>query len=121
MGLISRVSSRTYRYHGSEGNLQAPTLEEAKQEVRPKPDRSIRSNPKQQLATTKGYRWCLPTTIQRSGLPPRNRLRNQQGHPTHLPRPLGLQEILGAQCRRVELFDDEQPSVGVRDRKGRQL
>ena len=42
--------------NGTESYLQAPSLEEAKQEVRPKPDRSIRSNPKLFMATTKGYR-----------------------------------------------------------------
>merc|ERR1711884_164636 len=60
MGLISRVSSRTYRKrkktnnNGPKSYLQTPTLEKAKQEIRPKPGRPIRSNPKQQLATTKG-------------------------------------------------------------------
>merc|ERR1712178_430892 len=98
-GLISRVSSRTYRkktrfQNGPKSYLQAPTLEKAKQEVCPKPSRSIRSNPKQQLATTKRYRQCLSTTIQRSSLPPRHRLWNQQKYPTHLPRPFWLQKFL---------------------------
>merc|ERR1712071_600745 len=61
MGLISRVSSRTYRKekfeeNGPESYLQAPFAQKAKQEVRAKPDRSVQENRQQQLATTKGYR-----------------------------------------------------------------
>merc|ERR1712178_185228 len=117
-GLMARVSSRTYRkktrfQNGPKSYLQAPTLEKAKQEVCPNPSRSIRSNPKQQLATTKRYRQCLSTTIQRSSLPPRHRLWNQQKYPTRLPRPFWLQKILGPQRRRTQLFDDEQSTVGL--------
>jgi len=46
---------KKFEKNGPESYLQAPFAQEAKQEIRPKPDRSIRSNPKQQLATTKGY------------------------------------------------------------------
>ena len=42
--------------NGPKSYLQTPTFEKAKQKIRPKPGRPIRSNPKQQLATTKRYR-----------------------------------------------------------------
>merc|ERR1712127_703314 len=128
MGLISRVSSRTYRKkrnffkeNGPESYLQAPFAQKAKQEVRAKPDRSVQENRQQQLATTKGHRQCLSTTIQWSSLPPRYRLRYQQRSPTCLPRPDGFQEISRSQLGRTQLLDDVQPSLGLRNRLRCQL
>merc|ERR1712048_1513037 len=118
MGLISRVSSRTYRFrypsksktlkkskNGPTSFIQPTHHQKTKPKVHPTPLPTIRPCPLR-MAKTQRYRLCPQATILRYDDHALHRFRYQRQNPTLLPGPNGFQKVLGSQRRGIELLDD---------------